>query len=214
MGHSPRTDIIQDIRVLLDNNIDIIHTGVMDEFSCEYIRNEFVPLEDEEPFVSRLRDGEMHKFSRKAAMELLQNKIESYCHQEIAAIVLLCTSKFDNIKCNLPLIEPYSLLHNTVKSIDLGMKVSVVFPFESHFISMKESWEQDIKLNDSICINPSDNLGCSKIIKYFQHDKPDLLILDCIGYTNEWRRIIYENLNIPVIHPRTLIAGLLNNIFS
>ncbi|NYB74677.1 AroM family protein [Sedimentibacter hydroxybenzoicus DSM 7310] len=212
MGHSPRTDIIPDISALLNNHINIVHAGVMDEFSCEYIRKEFIPATDEEPFVSKLKDGRMHAFSRNAAMDLLQNKIDLYCQQDTAAIVLLCTSKFDNIKCSVPLIEPYKLLHNTVKSIDSGMKISAVFPFESHFISMKESWEQDIKLNDSICINPSDSLGCSNIISHFQHDKPDLLILDCLGYTNEWRETISEGLNIPIVHPRTLIAGLLNNI--
>jgi len=205
-------DIIPDIRTILSDHIEIVHAGVMDEFSCEYVCNELAPSNDGEPFVSRLSDGAMHAFSRKKTMELLQKKVDMYCNQDINAIILLCTSKFDPINCNVPLIVPFKLLHNTLKSIDSGMKISAVFPFESHAESMKKSWEEEIALTDSICVNPSDLLGSKKIIEYFLSNKTDLLILDCIGYTNEWHNIISEGLGIPVIHPRTLIAGLLNNI--
>lgn len=47
-----------------------------------------------------------------------------------------------------------------------------------------------------------------------KHENVDLIVLDCMGYTQDMKLKIFERTNIPVILAKTLIARLIGEMFS
>jgi len=212
VGHSPREDIIPELRNLLNPKIEIIHRGALDKFSLEEVVSRFSPSDGEATMVSRLSNGEMGTFSAAKVMPFIQASINSACLDGANCVVLLCTNRFTNLCSPVPLIVPFFVMHSLIQSIHAGMRIGALFPFESHAVQMATWWKEfGIEL-DYLCVNPEAQMDFEFISSRFRNT--DLLILDCIGYTGSVRKELSQRLDIPIISPRALIADLVNSFLA
>ena len=210
IGHSPREDIVTELRGLIRPDIGFIHRGVLDEFLPEEASARFACEGNEPTMVSRLSSGKMGVFSAVKIMPLLQRAIDQVCSEGADCVVLLCTNRFDELRCEVPLIVPFSVMHSLVASIDSGMSVGALFPFESHAAPMARYWKDYGIDLEYACAAPGSEIDYEAVAEKFR--KKDLLILDCIGYTGTVRRELSKRLKVPVLWPRALIADLVNGL--
>ena len=214
VGHAPRDDLMSDLEPMLSKNIEAIQCGALDEFSVEQVKTKFLARENEPSFMTRIADGTMVVLSSEKVLPLIQKRINWAQGQGAAAIVMLCTSRFPNFESSVPVISPFSLLHSVVPAIAGGMRVAAAFPFAPYGDGMAAEWGDDGIDVMWEYVAPGPQLTGSAVADVFRNKKPDLLILDCIGYNHQTRSEASEILGIPVIQPKKLIASILNCMFD
>ena len=89
IGQSPRYDIILDFKENLPNNIYFDETGLLDNFSEDFIIHNLSPNKNETLYVTRLRNGKEVYVSKEKLINLLQNKIEEFQFKNLNVIVIL-----------------------------------------------------------------------------------------------------------------------------
>ncbi len=210
VGHTPRDDIVPELRKLIRPDIKIAQFGATDAFSPEEALSLFAPEGGEATVVSRLRDGRMGAFSAAKAMPLLQRCIDGACRNGADIVAVLCTGRFCGLCCPVPLILPFDLLHGAVRALNAGLRVGALFPFQSHAPAMAEWWREYGVEPDYLCAAPNEPLDLGAIAARFS--SAGLMVLDCIGYNGQVRDRLAECLGIPVVWPRALIADMVNSL--
>ena len=214
VGHSPRADIMTDLGNHLSADIEVRQVGALDHLSVEQVHEELAPVGDEATMVSRLRNGEMCSFSKEKVMPLVQAAIDREGENGADAIVILCTNRFDPLTSKVPLLIPYNLIHSLTAVVGAGMKIGALFPFESHALPMAENWKEtgfDVVYQ---CRSAAETAPIDQAVAYYKEQGCQMLVMDCIGYDFALREQFQQALNVPIIHPRTLIADLLQNLFQ
>lgn len=210
VGHAPRDDIAPELRELIRSEIEITQAGALDTFTPDEALTQFAPIYGEPTMVSRLRDGRMGTFSAAKAMPLLQACIDCACDDGADIVVVLCTNRFYGLRCRVPLILPFDLLHGTVKALNAGLHIGALFPLETYAHEMAEWWMEYGVNPDYLCVAPNAQLDLDVI--GLQFSSVDFLILDCIGYNRRIRDQLSQSLGIPIIWPRALIADMVNSL--
>lgn len=212
-GHSPREDIVDELEKYLPQEMEIRQRGALDDLTAEEVRTLLSPLPGEAVMTSRLSDGSMADFSREKGMPLLQKAIDKECDAGTSLIVILCTNQFDRLECRVPVIVPFDLLHGMVPVIKGNCKVGALFPFEAFAGQMARNWEACGVQAVYRCAGPAEAEN-ERYIDFFKKEKIELLILDCIGYTYGCKNYFAKKLNIPVIHPRSLIVHTIRSLLD
>ena len=101
IGQSPREDILMDVGSML-RNYSYIEIGVLDSFSKDFIVRNLVPKEDEEFYVTRLRDGSEVRISKNFIDNRINQVIKSI-EDTVDVVVILCTGDLD-IESSKPII--------------------------------------------------------------------------------------------------------------
>jgi len=213
IGQSPRVDITRDIDpILKDAGIEYIECGALDNLS----KDEVQTLKPESPndyiLVTRLRDGSEVKLSKTKIIPLMQNCIAKL-EPQVDIIGLLCTGEFPELKSNKLIIEPSVLLSKLVEAISPPSLV-IIIPSSDQIEIVKRKW--NIKDSNSIIpISPytstlTDFKAKIEKVKDKEYVKEaQLVVMDCMGYSVEMKKIVKDILGKLVILPRTLLARVL-----
>lgn len=212
IGQSPRVDVVPEIgRVLEGAGVEIIECGALDKLSREEIEA-LTPREGEYVLVTRLRDGTEVKVARERILPLMQECINSLEHS-VDVLGLLCTGEFPELKSRKLLVEPSDLLLKVVESLKVG-KLGVVVPDPAQVGLTRRKWSRvssDIKI---LSVSPytgtlNDLAEASKELS----DR-DLIVLDCIGFSTEAKRVVATVSGKPVLIPRTLLGRVLRELME
>lgn len=212
MGQSPRLDVVPEIRDVLGNSsIEIIECGALDKLSKEEIA-ELTPREGEHVLVTRLRDGSEVRISREKVLPLVQKCID-VLEPLTDALGLLCTGEFQGLRSRKLLVMPYNLLLKVVESIKVS-RLGVIVPDPAQVDPAKKKWglaTRDIKV-----FSVSPYTGTLEELKRVSTELADrdLIILDCIGFGAEAKRVVAMTSGRPVLTPRTLLARILRELLE
>jgi protein AroM len=208
IGQSPRDDVVPDIKLVLEG-VEVFECGALDDLSKIEIEA-LTPREGEYILVTRLRDGTEVKVSREKILPLMQKCIDKL--EQVADVIgLLCTGDFPELRSKKILIEPSKLLLNIVSAFNIK-KLGVIVPDPRQVDTVAKRWYRVIEdvVVDSFSPYTGDIKKLPEIAKKFS-DR-DLIILDCIGYSIEVKRIFMEITKKPVVLPRTILARILREL--
>lgn len=213
VGHAPREDLMPDMLPMLSPNIEVSQMGGLDGLSVEEARAGYLAAQGEDSMMTRLADGSMAALSTEKMLPRLQRRMDEAAEKGANAIVMLCTNEFPPFECSVPLLFPFSLLHALVPAIAGGLRVAAAFPFPPYGEAMAAAWAADGVNLVWDYAQPGQRNG-EEIAALFREQKPDFLILDCIGYSFQVKREAEAALGIPVLQAKKLIASLLNCLFG
>jgi protein AroM len=146
----------------------------------------------------------------------MQNCFEKEFQEGADAGVILCTlESFEELTSNKVVIKPQQLMLNFVKTIAAGKRLGVIFPADDLVDVAVANWTQvspDVFVRAYAANEPIEKL--LDLVAELSALSVDVIILDCIGYTVSMKeRVQKECGGVPVILPRTLIIGALNELF-
>ncbi len=215
IGQSPRDDIVYNIRHVLGENIDIIETGALDRI--EY------PLNSEyaykggphkgEIFVSRLKDGSEIKMDEERILPLIEGCISELKEKNVDAMALMCTGEYKSLESCRELVRPYIILHSFIDTIFSVGKIGIIVPTE-HQVSLKhKEWN---KTGREVLVVSASPYGKTKEVIQAARELADkgaqCIVLDCLGFSIDIKRVIKQNIDIPVILPGSLLAWVLREL--
>lgn len=213
IGQSPRKDVRDDVEEILGERFDIVECGALDALSRNEIE-ELAPQEGEYVLVTRLRDGTEVRLSRNRIIERMQKCIRQL-EQQVKAIVILCTGEFEDLDSDKLFIEPSLVIKNVVKALLNEGTLGVVVPSSDQIEALKRKWKRKGITVSVQALSPyekTDEKKIKTIAERFKGENVDMIVLDCIGYSNETSKRFKQISEVPVVLSRTLVARIVKEL--
>ncbi|GIP37822.1 hypothetical protein J31TS4_11020 [Paenibacillus sp. J31TS4] len=214
IGQAPRPDAAPILERQLAGRAQLIQAGALDGMNRRQVEDELAPREGEYTLTSRLSTGEPVVMGREKLQPLLQEKIDLLERAGIRTILLLCTGVFPGLQsASALLLEPDRILPPVVRAMVGERRLGVLVPLEEQKESLRHKYE-------AVGLKPV----FAAASPYVQDPEPfrlaaeelrgnaDVLLLDCMGYTEEARTLVSRASDLPVVLSSALMAKLLSEL--
>lgn len=130
-----------------------------------------------------------------------------------------CAGDFPRMTSPLPMIQPNIVFRNMMKAIlQPPMRLGVITPGEKQIPHVFASWlpylaeaglsEENLVVDWS----PASQESVTRCAQRLAAKKVDLVAVECLGYKEELREVIFREVKKPVILVRTVIAHLVKEM--
>jgi len=210
IGQSPRTDILENLKPLLEP-LEILEQGALDGLPPNELEA-IAPLPDEIPYVSRLFDRSQVLLSPEKILPLFQKAVDSVVGSGAEMVVVLCTGSFPTLQCPVPFLFPDRLLRGFVKGVlpPEGI-LGVLVPLPKQTAAAREVWKSITPHVRTASLSPYLNFAAG-MEKCQTLEGCDLIVMDCLGYAIRHKEMLKRLLNIPVVLARTAVARAIQEL--
>lgn len=206
VGQSPREDVTPDVLAHLPDGVEAVEVGALDAFdSPAAVESELGPTPGEPVFVTRMRDGTSVTVDRGAAHERVREVIADV-EREVDLVCLLCTGQFPPMEADVPVLEPSALLDAWVRAAtDDDDTVGVLMPKEEQLVQTREKWDgtRDVV---AVAGSPYGDPSAVEAAAAELGDEPDVVVMDCIGYTPAMKRTVRDETGAGVLLARSVLG--------
>lgn len=214
IGKSPRKDIDIVMERYLGDAIAVEHVGVLDNLNKDEMSVISTCTAEDETLVTRLDDEHSIELNAKIVENHLQKIINDAEKRGYKHILLLCTGNFPNIVLeNSNLYLPDQIISSVINNIAEHRKMGLLIPQENQRAMMENKWRR-YGLNPLIA-SASPYSDVNRIIvsaKSLEKNKADFILMDCMGYTEEMKKAVSDEMTIPVILSNTLMVKILSEL--
>ena len=207
IGQSPRPDIMCDIEPILSYKADILEAGALDGPTDERVK-QLAPVGEEEFLITRF-NGKTVKIAERHMFSKLQQKIDELANRGVQAVLILCTGRFDSFQSTIPILSPGSIISAVVPVCSRNSSIGVLVPEDGQIDELRKAWERVVGKVKLISASPYGSTeDIKKAAESLVAENIDLVVPDCMGYTQAIKDLVAETSKKPVILPRTLAARI------
>ena len=212
IGQTPRTDILPSLLSIMGKDYEIIEAGALDGMTLSDIRKMEIKSDDY-ILVSRMRDGTEIKVAKRVLLPLLQKRIHEIEAKGVRLTVLMCTGKFPQFESKGLIVTPSEILHGIVEGALKRGKLAVIFPAKEQISYIKREFSREGVELYGDWLSPYEGEGeldalCARIKAW----KPDLVFLNCFGFTRKVKIAVENVTGVPVIQSNAIIAKVLTEL--
>lgn len=214
IGQAPRVDVTSDIMRIFDDKVELVQAGGLDGLTKEQIA-EFAPGEDDYVLVSRLQDGSSVTFAERFILPRLQEAITKMEEDGCSLIMVFCTGTFPETLApkNIPMIYPCELLNRIVPLMTKKSDVVFLTPSPLQVEQSQNKWGNFVDKATTIAASPYGEWeDLERAAEEIKELDADLVVLDCIGYTQEMKEMFAKKTGKKVVLPRTLLARVVSEL--
>jgi protein AroM len=215
IGQSPRIDVTPEFEASLGIKAELIQAGALDGLSLEEVQG-FAPQQGDYILVTRMRDGAEVRIAERYIQQRLQDSVRRLEAAAVDMIVLFCTGEFPRLDSRCLIIKPDVLMEHLIPGILSRGRLGVLLPAPEQAASMKNKW---LKTGLEVVLDaasPYTGTGADfrAAARRLTAGGADMIVLDCIGFTAEMKRIVQEESKKPVILPRTLLGRVCGELLG
>ena len=213
IGQAPRVDVTGDIMDIFQSKAELLQGGGLDGLTREEIES-FKPEEGDYVLVSRLTDGSSVTFAERHILPRLQQRIHDLEAQGVKFIMFFCTGDFpDNFQSKVPLIFPCKILNHIVPLLTKTSNIITVTPSPLQVTQCEKKWNQYVNQVTSIPASPYGDWTSLEAAAYkIKNMDGDLVVLDCIGYTQEMKEMFAKITGKMIVLSRTILARVVSEL--
>jgi protein AroM len=215
VGQSPRDDVLPEIMEMLPPGTRVIERGALDDVEgseLDQLRRgvltRLAPAQDADVLVTRLRDGQEVTVGQSALLPLLQLAVDGVVQRGADLVAMLCTGSLPGLRCARPVLMPGPLVRQLVLSVARGARLGVIVPAADQVLAAEADWAA---ASDTLHVRAASPYGSMETLasaaKELAGWHPDLVVLDCLGFSRAMQNLVRESAGVPVILPRTTLAG-------
>lgn len=212
IGQSPRIDVIPEMKKVLGPDFQVLECGALDELSLEQVKK-LTPRFNSFVLVSRMRDGTEVMLDKNLLIDRIQVCIDKLNMMDVDLIVILCTGDFPEFSSKKGIIRPSRIIYNLVTAIMSHGRLGVLVPSSDQIQEMKERWMKtglEVFVESASPYGNVDKIwGSAK--KLMLHDV-DLIVMDCIGYSERMVQKVRKLTDRPVICPHSLTMKIVKEL--
>lgn len=206
IGQSPRTDVVPDIAARLPPGTLLVERGALDEAEPAEL-DRLVPRPGEDLLVTRLRDGTEVTLAEARLMPLVRAAVDHVTERGATIVALLCTGPLAPLPSPVPLLLPGRLVTDLVAAAATGARLGVIVPAPGQIASARAHWSAAAGAVLPLAASP---YGSPEALRRAATTlaawRPDLVVLDCLGFDGPMKRMVAELAGVPAILPRTVLA--------
>jgi len=195
--------------------VEIIERGVLDNFTNANL-NYIIPKKKDTVLVSKLKNGEPVRMSKKKIVPQIQNIIDELNHQQVDLIVLACTGSFELFNSKALVVYPDFLISKVVNGLlRKKTKLNIIIPEQNQIESNEEKWKKEGIETISECCSPY-NYSDKKMLEAIRNlnsNEEDIILLDCIGYTEQMKKTAEKESKKKIILSRDIVFQNVASLF-
>lgn len=213
IGQAPRVDVTVDIMEIFQDKAEILQGGGLDGLTREEIET-FKPEDGDYVLVSRLTDGSSVTFAERHILPRLQQRIYDLEAQGVKLIMFFCTGDFpDTFQSKVPLIFPCKILNHIVPLLTKTSNIITVTPSPLQVAQCEQKWRKYVKQVTSIPASPyGDWESLTAAANKIKDMDGDLVVLDCIGYTQKMKEMFAKTTGKMIVLSRTILARVVSEL--
>ena len=212
IGQTPRDDILPPLKEILGTGHEILEAGALDGMTREEIEGiEFRP--DDYLLVSRLRDGTEIMIHKRLILPLVQRRINELEEKGVRLTIIMCTGKFPHFESKGLVVTPQEILKGILGATLKQGKLAVVYPAKEQIHKAVPEFERDGVTVYADHLSPyegDDDL--EKLAQRLKDQDPDLIFLNCFGFSTKVKKIVADRTGKPVIHSNVVVARVLKEL--
>jgi len=201
IGQSPRPDIVASLRTVLGPEMKIEVRGALDGVPRSEI-DTFIPKGSDDTLYTRLPDGREVIISKKEVTKRAQGHIDLLADRGLDVILMFCTGAFKGLRSCGHLIFPSAILTRTVEALLPKGRLGIFTPLPTQVEQVKSKWiegQWEVVVEPLLPVESTPEL--EPAARRMADQRPDLIVMDCMGYTSLMKRRIHE-----ITGTRTVLA--------
>ncbi|WP_210492727.1 AroM family protein [Microvirga antarctica] len=211
IGESPRDDIVPEMLADIGGAVEAHEFGALDGLSDAAIAA-LTPRPGETAFATRRRDGREVTIAKERVEVLLEKVLAQVDDQNFDAVVLLCTGTHVKPLQNTLMIEAQRIVDSMVEAMAASSRrLGVMLPLERqieefpkrHVFPSAEAPRlvaASPYAGDAMAEKAAGLAGC------------DLVIMHCMGYSEDMRAEVRRVVDAPVLLSRRIVSGAIRQI--
>jgi protein AroM len=214
IGQSPRSDILPDFEAALGRKLKIVQRGALDNLSLAEVR-QLAPREGDYVLVTRMRDGSEVKIAERHISTLMKNCVAELEQADVDLIVLFCTGEFPELVSRKLIVKPDVLLENVLRGLlSSGGRLAAVVPSPDQIPALGKRWGRVVKepLLEAVSPYTGSQADFEAVAGRLAARAPDLIVLDCMGFSEKIKAIFQKITGKPVILPRSLLGRVVGEL--
>jgi len=214
IGQSPRHDMSAAIEDALSGKAVVTHAGVLDGLDEGEIKRRFKVPPGISPLITKLANGGTYQLEPHKVEAGLQAKIAQLERGGAGIIVILCTGCFHTLHARSALlVEPDMVIPAMVAALVREKTLGVIVPLPAQMDECAGKWRQSgTKALFDTASPYADSAGLVQAAKRLCERGADLIVLDCMGYTQRHKQSITDTVDIPVIVSSQVVAATLTTL--
>lgn len=183
IGQSPRPSVANEIAAVLSGGLQIDLRGALDGMTRPEI-DAIPPSDGHDALFTLLPNGDGVTISKKAVEVRAAGQIEAFAREGMTVTMLACTGKFPNLAPDGLVILPSAVLHNIVEAVFPRGRLGVFSPLPEQTALIAGKWQRPNVEVVGVTMRPgSDDDAVDEAARKMSVLKPDLVVMDCMGYT-------------------------------
>ena len=209
----------------LDLKADLVVRGSQDGMSDEELR---ALSEGVEPnsYAEILEDGSTVNITRAVVLEGMQKQARRLLHDGCDAVMICCTLPWEELDAMADVVTPCAILEDTAATIaGEGGAVGVMQPVEAameeelkHWLSLGERRGLEIHARYAAPQVPGEDVVFSddqyaEVARSLAAEDVDVIVMDCMAYTERHRAVVAEASGKPVIRAMHLTGMVVEHAY-
>jgi protein AroM len=214
IGQSPRPDIVSTLRTVLGPELRIEVRGALDGLPRGEI-DTLTPTGSDDTLFTRLPGGEEVIISKKEVTKRAQAHIDHFADRGVDIILMFCTGAFKGLNPRGHMVFPSAVLTHTVEAILPKGRLGIFTPLPTQVEQVRSKWIQgqwEVFVEPLLPIESTPHL--EPAAKRMAAGKPDLVVMDCMGYTQPMKKRIQEITGIRALLAVSAAARMVQELMS
>lgn len=209
LGQTPRSDLVPEIVDALPRPVAVEELGALDGLEPGEIAR-LAPDANDHALVTRLRDGSQVEIGKQWLVGRLQQLLDSASTAPNKASVLLCTGDFSALRSDGLFLDAQHLVDHGVDALchsasSLGLVVPLARQVAEHHYETPSGQELHTAVASPYRDDDFEAIGRSLT-------ECDLIVMHCIGYTENQRDTVAAASGRPVLLARRLVSAALSQL--
>ena len=214
IGQSPRPEIAAQLRGFIGQDVAIEVRGALDGMSRADI-DAIQPVNGHAALFTRLPDGDAVKISKEVVERRAKLVFEDFAAQNVTATMLCCTGEFPSLEGKQLVVLPSAILAGIVRGLLPKGRLGLFVPLTDQIGELDAKWQRDGGEIVSVALTPgSSDAAIDEAAAKMQALSPDLVVLDCMSYTQATKDRVRQTLRAPVILGITSAARVVGELLA
>ncbi len=209
----------------LDLEADLVVCGSQDGMSDDELR---ALSEGVEPnsYAEILEDGSTVNITREVVLEGLQRQAKRLLDDGCDAVMICCTLPWSELDAMAGVVTPYTILEDTAATVAGGAgSIGVMQPVEAamkeeiqHWLALGERRGLEIHARYAAPQVPGEDTVFSddqyaEVARSLAAEGVDVIVMDCMAYTEHHRALVAEASNKPVLRAMHLTGMITEHAY-
>lgn len=214
IGQSGRPGIGNDVLAMLPAGVRVTVTGALDDLTTEDIAAAR-PEDGGDTLFTRLRDGTPVAVSHKTVTTGVNRRLAELEARGISFALLLCTGEFHGLKFGGSLLQPSRALDAMVHSVFTKGRMGVHVPLAEQVDSLPRKWTGEGVEVFAAALRPeSDETAIDAAVARLAEQSPDIIVMDCMGYTSADKARVRHGHDGPVILAASAVGRVMGELIE
>jgi protein AroM len=214
IGQSPRPSVAAEIAAVLSPGISIELRGALDGMSRAEIEA-IPPTDGYDTLFTLLPDGDGIIISKKQVERRASERLAQLRQDGVDVTMLACTGKFPNLTPEGLVILPSAVLHRLVEAVLPKGRLGVFSPLPEQTALIDRKWQREGIEVVGVTLRPgSDEAAVDSAAQAMAALRPNLVVMDCMGYTSANKARLRLGYSGPVILAIAAAARIVEELVS